>query len=540
MSGKLGASLRVQMLLGAGGLALLALCACGIMVYGMVTTSARLADAAAAERRVELFGALSARVNDYAVIAIELSSTDASIPAQRRERLGARADIVETAFDSVEGSLAAYVGAAAGEIEANRRATRSLGLARMRARFDQLHTNLIGPDNDGSGDRLRADLDTFATQFSPLLDFAIGEERRTRRETLDSLETLRARMVAAALAIGALALLAFAAFQLGVVRPLVRRIRQTVEAARRIGAGQFGTRLPPNRRDEFGLLFAHVNRMASRLDRRAGRVARDRAQLSEIIEARTEDLREANAALEEVDRDRRRFFSDVSHELRTPLTVILGEAEIGLRAGKLTPEETRESLALIHARARRLGRRIDDLLRIARSEGGRIELDQKPFDLNAAALQAAEDTAGLAKRRGITVETALAEEEMACLGDQDWIRQVVDGLFDNAIRHSPSGARLRLMTEGDAGECRVHLIDEGTGIATDELEAVFERFRRGRRGGGAAGFGVGLALARWVIEEHSGTIAIHSPPPAPLPAPRRGPGTQVTIGLPRLFEAGND
>ena len=131
---------------------------------------------------------------------------------QRRDRLASRAEIVDQAFKSTETSLAAYVEDATDEIDANRRATRSLGLARMRARFNQLHDSLTAADNTGSHAKLRADLDTFATQFAPLLDFAIGDERRTRRDILHSLEILRERMIVTALMIGALAVLALVLF----------------------------------------------------------------------------------------------------------------------------------------------------------------------------------------------------------------------------------------------------------------------------------------------------------------------------------------
>ena len=130
--------------------------------------------------------------------------------------------------------------------------------------------------------------------------------------------------------------------------------------------------------------------MAGRLARREGRLAADRAALEDTVAARTADLRAANERLEMVDRSRRRFFADVSHELRTPLTVILGECEIAALSpappcadpalsGAL--DRDRAAFAVIRRRAFRLQRRVEDMLRVARSETGTIELESKTVAL---------------------------------------------------------------------------------------------------------------------------------------------------------------
>ncbi len=525
-------SLRARMLIGSGGIALLSILAAGLMVYGALETSRRINQITAAQTRMELYATLSARISDYALIAVEASNSPAIDEAARVARLSPRREVVRQGFDRLEASLASYVDQARDEQESNRRATWSLGLARMEAQFNALTRAVEKPDADNN---LRARLDGFATQFSPLLDSAIGEEQRERSAAFAAIERLRNWVMRIAGLVAITAVLAFILFQAGMIAPLMRRIAATSQAASLIGGGRLQTRLDIDRRDELGLLFANVNRMAARLDRRHAQVTADRARLNEIVEERTVALRDANEALERIDENRRRFFSDVSHELRTPLTVILSEAEIGMRAKSLETADFHASLDVIHSRARRLNRRVEDLLRIARSESGQIELVEAVFDIGTAARDAIDDVAGLTKRRGITVKTYL-DAGLLIVGDPDWTRQVIGGLLENAVRHSPQGGEIRIKAAQKRTNLRLTISDQGNGMNADELKQVFGRFERGEASRKGAGFGVGLALAKWVVETQAGTINLYSPSRLAFNGPSKGPGTDVVLEMPRLVE----
>ncbi len=521
-------SIRARMLIGSGLMAVLALLAAASMIYAASETSRRLDQVTAAQGRMELYSTLSGRISDYAVVTIEAANATAITWDARNARLYSRREIVEESFARIEKALAVHVNAATDRQQANRRATLSLGVARMKAQFQSLVRAMEAADPSAGVAPLRARLDGFATQFSPLLDAAINEEHRERTMALAAIEKLRSRLMALALGVGILAILAFLLFQGTLIAPLLRRIRTTATAASLIGGERLNTRLSIDRRDELGLLFANVNRMAARLDRRRVEVDADRARLEEIVAERTTALREANDALAVIDENRRRFFSDVSHELRTPLTVILGEAEVGQRASGLSDAEYKASLDVIQSRARRLNRRVEDLLRIARSESGQIDLDQSLFDLAQAGQEASEDVAGLITRRGLILDIIL-DSPLPTLGDTDWTRQVISGVLENAIRHSPAQGRLAIT--GMVGEETVALTitDNGPGIPVEEVERVFTRFERGKTARAGAGFGVGLALARWVMESQGGGIEVTSPTPS-------GQGTAVTLSLPRLLE----
>ncbi|MDT8345881.1 MAG: hypothetical protein RQ752_15755, partial [Thermohalobaculum sp.] len=256
MSARRGSlSVRLRLLLGTGLIAILAAIAALLSAYG-AAQSARLIDIAAhAETRIELIGALSGRVGDYAIVAVQQAGAPGLGPQERAARLTARAEAVRAAFARVDAALARAVEDARGldPDEQSARATRSLGLARMRALFDALDAAIAGEPADP--DPLRAELDGFATRFSPLLNQAIEDERRARAAAFAAVERLRERLIWAAAAVIAIAAGAVTVFHLAITRPLGARLGMAAGAAAAIGRGSFATRLRARGRDEIGLLF---------------------------------------------------------------------------------------------------------------------------------------------------------------------------------------------------------------------------------------------------------------------------------------------
>ncbi len=408
--------------------------------------------------------------------------------------------------------------------EQSRRATQSIGLARMEALFRSTRDAFL---SDSAGrERLRGYIDIFAIGFDPLLNGVITDEVRARDRILSGIDDLRLRLTRAALAIAAATLLMMIAFYAGLVRPQLDRLNQLRDATMQIGRENFEIALPERQPDEIGLLFTETNRMAAALARRKSEVDREWSRLSATIAERTEALRAANAELSRIDENRRRFFADVSHELRTPLTVILMEAQLGMKgsADAATAFET------IQNRAIRLSRRIDDLLRIARSETGQLALSAAAFDLADVMHEAADDTRAEVRSAGMTV-TCAPGAALPVVGDQNWVRQVVSGLIQNAVRHAHSGGRIDLRLERAEGFGLIHVIDNGPGIDAREQSRVFERFVQGHGDARTEGFGIGLALARWVVEQQGGVIRITSPLPR-AESIGAAPGTKVTMGLP--------
>lgn len=522
-------SLRARMVLGAGLMAALALAAALMTAGAAIESAGRIERAIAAQGRMELLAALSRRIGDFALAAVESGGMP---EPERLDRLSDRAGAVRAALDRVAAEIAASVEEARALDEETRmlRATQGLGLARMRAQFEQLYEGVIDePDPEAR----RARLDGFATRFSPLLDQALRAERRDRDAAFARARDLRRGLLIEAGVVAAAAPVLLLLFHFGLTRPLLARIDRVARATADLARGNFAARLAVERHDELGLLFARMNALAARLARRRRAVEADRAHLNEIITARTADLSAANARLAAIDADRRRFFADVGHELRTPLTVILGETDLCLRAEALTEEEARQAMRVIATRARRLNRRIEDILRVARSEDGQIELGDAPFDLAEAARDAVADSAGPARRRRAVIEGPGPGPGPTAQGDRDWIRQVIAGLIDNAIRHGPEGGRIRLALVDRDGTAALTITDEGPGLTEGESERLFRRFARGAGAKPGEGFGVGLSLARWIVERHGGTITLTSPAPHPAGPDPAGPGTEAVLCLPR-------
>ncbi|MGR3379349.1 sensor histidine kinase [Salipiger abyssi] len=516
-----GLSLKARLGLGAGLLGLATLLTVAMLVIGMARVSQRLDTALAAETRLEQYSALSTQVSTFIVVAAEAIQRGLP-PETRAERIDGIAATLDRSFVMLRAGLDAEVAEAQGLDEQSRRATQSLGLARMQALFRSTRDGLVSETEDR--DRLRAYLDTFASGFEPLLAGAVNEEKRLRAGILAGIEDLRRSLTLAAIAIGLAALALCAGVYFGLIRPQFRRLDALRDAARRIGREEFDIALPAGPRDEIGALSAETARMAQALAARAEAVARDRAQLGEIIRQRTEALSAANARLERTDEDRRRFFADISHELRTPLTVILMEAQLGRQGDDPAP-----AFATIEARAQRLNRRIDDLLRIARSETGQLALETAPVALADLLAEAVAETRAELSNAGMVLEAPDAAP-LTVTGDRNWLRQVVVGLIRNAIRHARAGGRLRLELREDGGFGEIVLTDNGPGIAAEDQARIFDRFAQGG-GGNAQGFGLGLALARWVIEEQGGSIALQSPLPRDA-ALGEAAGTKISVRLP--------
>ena len=220
-------------------------------------------------------------------------------------------------------------------------------------------------------------------------------------------------------------------------------------------------------------------------------------------------LLERNEALLDAERLKNRFLQQVSTEFRSPLQSVMGFAEMlhqGL-AGEL-PSKSRNYVNYIMASAEKLTRLVDDTLDLATMEAGLARLRLEETDVAELLKAASVDVAGTLADRGLTLETSVAGSAGTAFVDGRRLRQVVTNLLSNAARHSPPGGRVRLRCTGDRDEVVVTVSDEGPGIEPDMTAAIFERFEAGQSGGP----GLGLAIAKSVVNLHGGTIAVAPPP----------------------------
>ncbi|MFC7704141.1 sensor histidine kinase [Plastorhodobacter daqingensis] len=499
--------MRLRLMLGALSLAALAVFAAGLAVHGLSQAERLGAAAVAAQQRMEAYSALSARVNERVLASL-------AGPADPTQEESAETRAVLASLAHLDGLIAADVAAARTAAEADRRAAPARVIGRIRGQFIQL-SETLDSHPPGSGPVLAA-LSLYGLQVPPLLTEQIDHERRRRDEAMRSLSGLRRRLGGLAVGVAVAAPALLAVLWMLVLRPLRLRLQAAARAAGAVGQGRAPLEIGPG--DELSLVFARINQMSSRLDRRQRRLAQDHARLETTVAERTGQLRRANDRLARIDAERRRFFADVSHELRTPLTVILGEAELALR-GVLAPPLA-EAFTTIRSRARRLFRRIEDLLRIARSEDGQLDLQRQPVALGPLVAAALDDLRPLLGSMAVRLDLP---PSLAVVGDADWIRQVIGGIIENAAKYAGPGAQLAITAQGLGDRVRISLADTGPGLPPGLADRALDRFARGT--GTAAGFGVGLALARWVIEAQDGSIALVSPA-------AEGRGLRVEITLP--------
>jgi heavy metal sensor kinase len=207
------------------------------------------------------------------------------------------------------------------------------------------------------------------------------------------------------------------------------------------------------------------------------------------------------------------FTADASHELRTPVSLIRTEAELTLRRSR-DSQEYRVALAHILTEAERTTRLLEQLLSIARADAGRESLDIKEVDLRAVIEEAGAAWGGVARGHGRQLTTDMPSVNVPVHGDESALRRLIDILLDNAMKYTNTGGQVTLTLAREGNVATVYVQDDGIGIPGGELEKVFDRFYRvdkaRSRSQGCAG--LGLAIARWIVQQHHGEIRVTSAP----------------------------
>jgi heavy metal sensor kinase len=209
----------------------------------------------------------------------------------------------------------------------------------------------------------------------------------------------------------------------------------------------------------------------------------------------------------------RQFSAALAHELRTPLAILRGDAELALNP-TLSSEELRQTLTGQLDEFDRLTRLINQILTLARAETGEIPIAREPIDVAALGLSVVDQIEPVAAARGIALTCVVDGDRICVTGDAGWLERLLLILLDNAIKFTPHGGRISLtLSRRDTDAC-IAIADTGIGIAPDALPHVFERFYRAEsaRTREGAGSGLGLALAKWIVERHHATIRVDSRP----------------------------
>jgi two-component system phosphate regulon sensor histidine kinase PhoR len=216
--------------------------------------------------------------------------------------------------------------------------------------------------------------------------------------------------------------------------------------------------------------------------------------------------------LRRLERVRQDFVANVSHEFKTPLTAIQGFSET-LLAGALDDDQNnRRFLEIIRDHASRLARLTDDLLKLARIEAGKLEVEFRPVDIVEQIERCLETTSLKAGWKQIALETQIPLTMPMVRGDAGLLREVIQNLLDNAVQYSPEGGRVQVLITAGSYEAVITVADTGIGIPLADQERIFERFYRvdAARSRDVGGTGLGLSIAKHIVEAHGGRIGVKS------------------------------
>lgn len=271
-------------------------------------------------------------------------------------------------------------------------------------------------------------------------------------------------------------------------RGMTSPLREMLFAASAMARGDFDQRVTETSRDEVGQLARAFNLMA--------------------------------AQLAETDRMRRDLIANVSHELRTPIAALQARLE-NLVDGVEPPDP--ETLRTMLAQAERLGRLVAQLLDLSRLESGGVPLERREFPVEPMLERAIRETELNAP--DVRLAVAVDPPDLCLDADPERLHQVVANLVENAVRHSPRDGLVSVVARRDGGHVNIEVNDEGPGIPEGEASRVFERFYRAdsARSSLDGGAGLGLAIARWIVDLHGGEIR---------PERREPHGCRMVVTLP--------
>ncbi|MCF6298510.1 MAG: ATP-binding protein [Thiomicrorhabdus sp.] len=369
--------------------------------------------------------------------------------------------------------------------------------------------------------------ETIDQEFKPLIDSAINAELAEVAYAREQAQVLLDDLKLIATITALLALLLALALGVWLLRNLRYSLDKLVSGVRKVSKGDLQHRIILQGNDEFTYLANHFNDMTSRLEQKHQSLLQAQAELEERVKERTQALQEANSKLQRIDEGRRRFFTDISHELRTPLAAIRGEAEVTFRGRVKRVEEYQEALQRIVELSAQLAKLVEDLLFMARSESTNFRFELNALVLNELVIELCDETQVLTKQNQLALRLDIPEYPLMVYADPVRFRQLLLILIDNACCYSDPKGEVVVSLKEEGDHVQLAVCDQGIGIPEADLDHVFERFFRGEqaRKKNYSGSGLGLSLAKSIVEHHQGQIKIIS---------ESGEGTCVVITLPKL------
>jgi signal transduction histidine kinase len=279
------------------------------------------------------------------------------------------------------------------------------------------------------------------------------------------------------------------AFAFIIATATTMQLRALHEGATRVAAGELGARVTVQGADEVADLARAFNHMSQELGRHFDRERR-------------------------LELSRRSLIAAVSHDLRTPLASIRAMVE-AINDGVVTDAETiRRYLGLIERESHHLGQLIEDLFELSRIESGSLDLRLASIPVAELVAETVEGMRIQAEERGVALQAVFPDDVPALSLDGPRIQRALVNLIQNALRHTPPGGQVQIEVARQNGHVQVAVADTGEGIAPEDQPYVFDQFYRGEksRSRESGGAGLGLAIARGIVEAHRGSISVESEP----------------------------
>jgi signal transduction histidine kinase len=307
-------------------------------------------------------------------------------------------------------------------------------------------------------------------------------------------------------------------------RNLTRSTNVLHQGARAYTRGDFSHHISELGEREFNRLGIAFNAMAQELSAHRTNMHDSQVRLEAMVEERTRALKSSNEILALVDENRRKLLADISHEFRTPMTVIRGEAEIAMRGKGKRKADYLEALERIIDQVDQTTGLVDDLLFIARADAGEPRLKVRPVSVGSLLQPVCAEFAASAGQREVAIEQQFAGVSATVMGDGGRLRQVFTILIDNALRYSEQGGSIIVSLERGESDVIIRVSDNGIGLTAEESKQAFQRFFRGGKAQThARGTGLGLPVAKAIVEAHNGSITLEGEP---------GIGAVATVILP--------
>lgn len=339
---------------------------------------------------------------------------------------------------------------------------------------------VLSSDQVVKAEKIEVDNKTVGYIITPPERFGFtAEEKSYLQQTYRAVALAAIGAVVIALVVGAL-----------LASSLTRPLRELTHAAQRMTGGQLEQKVAVRSGDEIGELGQAFNQMSTEL-------------------ARSNQMR-------------RQMTADIAHDLRTPLTVIAGYVE-SMRDGVLSP--TPQRLEVIYAEIERLQRLVEDLRTLSRAEAGELTLTRQKISAERLLTQTAAAFQYQAEQHGVQIQVKAADDLPEIWADETRIMQVLGNLLTNALRYTPQGGTITLQSKRDDPWAVLQVSDTGSGITSEDLPHIFDRFYRGDSARSEAGgeSGLGLAIARAFVLAHGGEVDVES---------QVGQGSTFTIHLP--------